>query len=541
MERQNVCEIKLNDTEKNIFNLLKKVSPNLVLRAAGGWVRDKLLGKESQDIDIVVDGISGQAFAKLVFQYMRENNIPNDHKMAIVKSNPEKSKHLETTIVHIMGTPIDFVQLRKESYNNSRIPIIITENVTAQDDAFRRDFTINTMFYNINENIVEDFTGKGKEDLSNKILRTPLDPKVTFLQDPLRILRGIRFATKYNFEIDEKIIKACNDSEVKKSFVEKLSHERIWKEIIGVQEAEGFKRGFLIGPDPARAAMLMKDMGIRDILFTLSQEEKEFLGVKQDDTAHWDADQNSIHHNLTIWDHSVKSLSILTTLPVENNEVEEIVRNLSILLHDIGKCDLCSRQEKQDGTFSYIGHEVSSAKMAEYILDKKLKAPKEITQRVKNIIGLHMRLHILENNPSNTALRRILREAEHDWKNLIYHSIADSLGKINAKPDPKYINYMSRMEDLKMNQGGTKANRPIDGNVVMMILNIKPGPQVKQVLDALDEVLLENPNLSWDEAVSFIKTVNLLEKGQAFLNRSQKAGLFPVSMLAATTLKPNDL
>lgn len=514
--------IRLNDTEKKIFQLLMQVvrdkSPDVVLRAAGGWVRDKIMNKDSQDIDIAVDRMSGQTFAIMVFEWMKANDIPIDHKMTIVKSNPDKSKHLETTILPIYGISVDFVQLRKEIYDvngqQSRIPTINTDDVSPQDDAFRRDFTVNSMFYNLNENKVEDFTNKGMEDLKAGILRTPLDPVITFLQDPLRILRAIRFAAKYDFELDSALIEAARDPKVQKAFVEKLAHERIWKEMVGTQETEGFKRGFLTGPNPSRAAHLMNVLGIRDLLFTLSLEERELLGIKQDESTHWDADQNTPHHNLTIWEHTLEAMKHLVRINRCINtdslrlEQEEIVLYLSILLHDIGKCDLCSRQTKEDGSFSYLGHAASSAKMAEYILDQKFKAPKEITQRVRNIIYNHMRLHVLENNPSDSSLRRILKEMGNDWQNLVYHSIADAMGKVGAVEDPKYRNIMQRMLQLKLEQGGsTKPKRPIDGFVIMKELNIKPGPRIKEITDALDEALLENPAMTAEEAIKLIKTI----------------------------------
>lgn len=528
MKKEVRIDIKINDNEKRIFELLTQVvqdmDPGITLRAAGGWVRDKMMGENSQDIDIAVDRISGQAFASLVFEWMKNHDIPIDHRMTVIKSNPDKSKHLETTILPIYGIPIDFVQLRKETYDSdgqqSRIPIINTDNISPEDDALRRDFTVNSMFYNINEDKVEDFTGQGVKDLKKKILRTPIDPTVTFLQDPLRILRAIRFAAKYDFDLDLDLVKAARDSRIQKAFLEKLTHERIWKEMVGVQETEGFKRGFFIGPNPARAAHLMKVLGIRDLLFTLSQEEKDYLGIKQDETTHWDADQNTPYHNLNIWEHSLTALKHITEMTrnsnidaeKENKEIEEIVRHLAILLHDIGKCDLCCRQEKEDGTYSYLGHAESSAKMAEYILDQKFKAPKEITQRVKKIILHHMRLHILEKNPSDSALRRVLKDIGDDWQNLIYHSIADAMGKIDAIEDPKYRAMIDRIIKLKTEQGGgTKPKRPINGNIIMIELNLKPGPQIKQITDALDELLIENPTLTPEEAIAFIKTISLKE------------------------------
>lgn len=517
--------ISLTETENKIFKLLLQVvdesAPYVTLRAAGGWVRDKLIGNPSQDIDIAVDHLSGQTFATLVFNWMKTHNIPIDHGMAVVKSNPEKSKHLETTILSIYGISIDFVQLRKETYDvdrqPSRIPIIDTDNVSPEDDARRRDFTINALFYNLKTKQVEDYVD-GMLDLTDRILRTPLDPKITFLQDPLRILRGIRFAVKYDLDIEDNIINAARDLEVQNSFREKLSSERIWKEMVGVQEANGFKRGFLIGPNPVKAVHFMNTLGMRDLLFTLSLEERNLLGVKQDETSHWDADQNTPHHNLTIWTHTLAAMQHLVRITRDEKvdtgkefpEMEEVVRNLSILFHDIGKCDLCSRQTKENGTFSYLGHAESSAKMVEYLLEKRLKAPKNIIQRVKNIIQNHMRLHALENNCSNSSLRRILKDVGDDWQNLVYHSLADALGKVGASEDSKYRQMIPRMLMLKEEQGGiNKPKKPINGKVIMDVLGLKPGPKIKQVTDVLDEALLENPTMTAEEAIELIKTIHL--------------------------------
>lgn len=514
--------IQINQTEKKIFDLLKKVvqDSDAELRAAGGWVRDKLMGRESQDIDISVNDRSGLELANCVYDHVSKNRIGQDHyplqsHVALIKANPDKSKHLETAVFPIFGISIDFVQLRKETYEDTRVPTI--QVATAYEDAHRRDFTVNALFYNLHSESVEDHTGRGLADLDSGILRTPLDPIVTFLQDPLRILRAIRFATKFNFQLHDSIVEAAKDPRVQKAFMEKLSHERIWKEMVGTLETTGFKRGFLIGPDPARGAHLMNQLGIRDLLFTLSEKERKAVGVRQDETAHWDADQNSKHHNLSIWEHTLESMQHLVHLgrdeKIDNDspEMEEIVRHLSILLHDIGKCDLCSRQVKEDGTFSYLGHAAASANMAEYILDEKFKAPKNITQRVRNIVFNHMRLHVLENKPSDTSLRRVMREMGDDWKNLVYHSIADALGKTDAKEDAKYRYMLERATHLKIEQGGNKVKRPIDGNIVMSELGLKPGPAVKVVLAALDDVLLENPAMTAEEALVFIRTLHLPE------------------------------
>lgn len=239
MSRNIASSINLTETEQNIKNILvqfadtynENVSPKeqLELRITGGWVRDKLLGKESNDIDIAVNVLSGQDFATQLLEYVQLLNIDLGHdatSLHTIKKNPEKSKHLETCTTKLYGLNIDFVNLRSEQYTeDSRVPII--ECGTAEEDALRRDATLNALFYNLNEEKIEDFTGKGIDDLSQGILRTPLQPLQTFLDDPLRVLRLIRFASRFNFIIEEETLHAMEDERMKETLVHKISRERV--------------------------------------------------------------------------------------------------------------------------------------------------------------------------------------------------------------------------------------------------------------------------------------------------------------------------
>lgn len=225
--------IKITSLEQKIFDLLLETLTlnklNITFRVAGGWVRDKLLGYESNDIDIALDTVMGKDFVKILHNHLIELNIES-HGFGVIKKNAEQSKHLETATIQIYGLWIDFVNLRGEEYtNNSRIPTQIIG--TPEQDAFRRDFTINSLFYNINEKKIEDFTKNGMIDLKNKIIRTPLCPRQTFLDDPLRILRGFRFSSRYDYKIEDKAYDyICKDKEIKMSFIQKISKERIGKE-----------------------------------------------------------------------------------------------------------------------------------------------------------------------------------------------------------------------------------------------------------------------------------------------------------------------
>lgn len=239
-----LCPVVLSDTEQQIKDLLVRYSsyydtqqpadtPKLVTRITGGWVRDKLLGLASHDLDIAINNISGLEFAEGLNEYIsahaQELGIEpkNIHK---IEKNPEKSKHLETATTRLYGSDIDFVNLRSEQYaDDSRIPE--TAFGTAEQDAFRRDATLNALFYNLQEDKVEDFTGRGLRDLEDGILRTPLAPFQTFDEDPLRVLRLMRFASTFGFELAPECLAAMKDPRICQALLKKISRERVGIEI----------------------------------------------------------------------------------------------------------------------------------------------------------------------------------------------------------------------------------------------------------------------------------------------------------------------
>ncbi|KAI0380444.1 hypothetical protein F5Y04DRAFT_271435 [Hypomontagnella monticulosa] len=214
-----------------------KLGEPVVLRWAGGWVRDKLLGVQSHDIDTAINVMTGEAFALKLCELceqpdtikkhtITESDIGNLHKIA---RNPEKSKHLETTTIKLFGYDVDFVNLRKETYTeDSRNPQM--EFGTAEEDALRRDATVNALFYNLNTSKVEDFT-TGLTDMKSKLIRTPLEPFQTFMDDPLRVLRLVRFASRLGFAIDSAAEEVMGDQRVLDALRVKISRERVGVEI----------------------------------------------------------------------------------------------------------------------------------------------------------------------------------------------------------------------------------------------------------------------------------------------------------------------
>jgi len=249
----------------------------ITLRWTGGWVRDKLLKVGSNDIDVAINKMTGEHFGLKMQEYLEipgnaekhgliEPNedltardktkkiAPGLHK---IEANPEKSKNLETATTKIMGIDLDLVNLRKETYNEvSRNPEM--EFGTAEEDAMRRDATVNAMFFNLHTCQVEDFTGRGHDDMAAKIIRTPLEPYQTFKDDPLRVLRLIRFASRLDYTIEPETAKAMGNADIQEVLKIKISRERVGTEL----------EKMLKGPRPRMALELIDRFGLYRTVFT---------------------------------------------------------------------------------------------------------------------------------------------------------------------------------------------------------------------------------------------------------------------------------
>jgi len=301
--------IQLTDDERELFQLLRQVyeetEMSTTLRVAGGWVRDKLLAtpefqvfhhnnypgkrltskfKQSRspqeqpsmgrqgtkvllqdqfqgpvDIDIALDTMLGREFADHLNEYL-QNRGKDTLSVGVVLKNPEKSKHLETATMQVGPFWVDFVNLRAEEYaEDSRIPDLMRIG-TASEDAFRRDLTINSLFYNINTGQVEDWTGRGFADLRRGVVATPLTPLTTLLDDPLRVLRGIRFAARLRFTMDDELVASAMDDRVRLALAQKVSRERVGGEVDLM----------LRSPDPVGAMRLLVNLNLFSTVFPVS-------------------------------------------------------------------------------------------------------------------------------------------------------------------------------------------------------------------------------------------------------------------------------
>lgn len=260
----------LTDLEERLFALLLDVVreekiPNLTLRVAGGWVRDKILCPHADlgdavDIDIALDTMLGRDFAERINSYLVRHNM---HKatVGVIQKNPDQSKHLETATMRVLDVWLDLVNLRTETYSHdSRIPDVAIG--TPLEDAMRRDLTINALFYNINTAQLEDHTGRGFDDIRGRIVRTPLPPLTTLLDDPLRALRAVRFASRLNFSFDPALFAACRDPSVHIALGAKVSRERIFTEVDRVMASK----------NPAHAIGLLVELGLFPVVFRLPAE-----------------------------------------------------------------------------------------------------------------------------------------------------------------------------------------------------------------------------------------------------------------------------
>jgi len=459
----------LTEIDKKIFNFLLDVKKyfnlNVEFRVSGGWIRDKLLGLPNDDIDIALSNMTGTDFVNYIKKYPNKNGIiGKDYQVAL---NAEKSKHLETAGIDIFGLKIEFVNLRSETYGDSRIPTV--EMGTPETDAFRRDLTVNALFYNIEIGEIEDYVG-GISDLKNKILRTPMDPLKTFNDDPLRMLRVLRFQSKFNdFIIDPKIIEAMRNPEIREAYKKKVSTERSGPEIIKMMS----------GKDPSKSLEILFDTDLYLSVFQINKEDIHEDGIK--------LDQKTKYHKYNLMTHTVEVIKNLNNIMLSNNEDPKMrgVMNIAALFHDFGKMKKGVQQPhpKNEGQMRYIGHEIESAKMADNIL-KSIGIGEEDRNIVNKVILYHMAPHSSSdwgNKGIGNFLNKTSIPGKEDkypnlWKYIFYHAQADNMAsQPDNYDDIKQQQMFNRVNDFINKPSGKFRGSVLDGNDLMqMFPNILP-------------------------------------------------------------------
>ena len=404
----------------------------------GGAVRDYLLGKaHAQDFDLVLE-LDAIELAQFLY------------KKRVSEIAPVVYPRFGTALIRVMGSDIELVTARKESYRSkSRKPKV--EKATLLEDAQRRDFTINTLLLNLHTGKIVDPLGVGISDLRRKILRTPLDPKETFYEDPLRMLRAIRFRWQVGCRPTTGMYDAIRKTAPRLKII---SRERIRDELIKMLALN-------------KADRCLKDLEKTHLLAEFMPEAVRMVGVTQ-----------GSYHHLDVWEH--------TLLTLKNATGVNLTVSLAALLHDIAKPQ--TRFIDENGHIRFFGHETEGAPLANQIL-RRLKFPKEIVDNVSLLVKNHMRLGI----PilTDTALRRIIRDLGEQLPNLIELGQADS--RAHKKGTTRFLRKQleKRIDKLVNEVPRSKMKSPLSGKEIMEFFAIETGPEIGEYKKFLSELVVE--------------------------------------------------
>ncbi|MCG9895766.1 MAG: CCA tRNA nucleotidyltransferase [Fimbriimonadaceae bacterium] len=426
----------------------------------GGAVRDRLLGRpDSGDLDIVVEGDALRA-ADLIWQ------------AGLAAEPPQVYPRFGTAMLMIDGRQIEFAWARAESYDpESRKPDTRPADLAA--DARRRDFTINSLMQDLRTGEVLDLTGSGLADLREGILRTPLDPAQTFRDDPLRMLRAVRFRVRFGFRHAEGLPEALAQEADRLRIV---SAERVQAELVKM----------LTGPDPAEA---MDELMRHGLLAVFAPELAAMKGVEQ---GKW--------HHLDVWDH--------TLLVLRNAASGDLILNLACLLHDVGKP---ATRKVIEGETRFLGHETVGGEIAGDLL-LRLRFSTDLTERVARLVRAHMRLGTLE-AAGRPALRRLVRDLGEDLDRLFALVQAD----VSAlRPGVRVMDVeaiRARVADLKAVEPSAYES-PISGRRIMELTGLPPGPAVGSLKQALLSAVLDGELAPGDEAAAESLVMELHRAGR---------------------------
>lgn len=461
--------------ENPIFKTISEASQSLGLESyvIGGFVRDLILGRNhKKDIDIVAVG-SGITLAQKVSELLHN------------KPKVQVFKNYGTAMLRYKDIDIEFVGARKESYNfDSRKPLV--ENGSLEDDQNRRDFTINALALSLNEKdfgeLLDPFNGL--DDLKNKIIRTPLDADITYSDDPLRMMRAIRFASQLHFEIEEKSLEAISRN---KDRINIISGERIVEELHKI----------LLSEKPSVGFLLLYKTGLLDIILP------ELTALNNVEEVEGHTHKNNFYHTLEVVDNI-------------SEHTENVWLRWAALLHDIGKAPTKKFNKKQGWTFH--GHEFLGSKMVKKIF---IRLHMPLNQKMKYVAKLVMMssrpIVIAEEIVTDSAVRRLVFDAGEDIEDLMTLCEADITTK-NPKKFQKYHNNFKivRQKIVEVEEKDRIRNfqPPISGEEIMEIFNIKPSREIGILKEAVKEAILEGeiPN-EYQAAYDFV------------LERAKKLGL----------------
>ena len=462
--------------DKKIFHLISDVADELGMECyvIGGYVRDLFLERPSKDIDVVTVG-SGIKLARALAERLGKG------------AHLSVFANFGTAQVKYKGLEVEFVGARKESYtHDSRKPVV--ENGTLEDDQNRRDFTINALAVCLNKQrfgeLVDPF--EGLYDMEDRLIRTPLDPDITFSDDPLRMMRCVRFATHLNFYIEEETFDAL---ERNKERIAIISKERIADELNKI----------MLTPTPSKGFVELSRCGLLPLIFP---ELAAMEGVtKMNGRAHKD----NFYHTLEVLDNICQ-------------KTDNLWLRWAALLHDIGK-PRTKRYDPQIG-WTFHNHNFIGAKMIPDIF-RKMKLPmNEKMKYVQKLVELHMRpIVIADEEVTDSAVRRLLFEAGDDIEDLMMLCEADITSK-NAVRKQKFLDNFKlvreKLVDLEERDRIRNFQPPVTGEEIMAVFGLQPCREVGSLKSAIKDAILDGvvPN-EHDAAYEFM------------LKRAEKMGLEP--------------
>ncbi len=460
----------IQDHERQVFRLIGEVAAQLEFPAyvVGGYVRDRLLARPSKDIDIVCVG-SGIKLAQNVASRLHPRP-----RIAVYK-------RFGTAMLKYQNMEIEFVGARKESYrHDSRKPTV--EEGTLEDDQNRRDFTINALAVSLNTNdygnIIDPFNGL--HHLEEKIIKTPLEPGRTFSDDPLRIMRAVRFATQLDFAIAPATYKAISKF---KSRIGIVSKERVITELNKI----------IAAPKPSRGFKLLFDTELLHLIFP------ELAAMQGVEVVNGRAHKDNFYHTLQVLDNLAKNS-------------DNLWLRWAAILHDIGKPKTKKWEEEIGWTFH--GHEAVGTNMVPRIF-RRMRLPMDHKMKfVQKMVALHQRpISLTKENITDSALRRLLFEAGDDIDQLMLLCEADITSK-NPNKVKRYLeNYEMVRERLKEVEEKDKLRNwqpPVSGELIMSTFGIQPSKEVGVIKNAIREAILDGeiPN-EYEAAFNF-----MIQKGK---------------------------
>ena len=433
-----------------IFEIVGKAADELNCKAmvVGGYVRDLILNRPSKDIDIVVEG-KGIELAEKVAKALQIKNV-------------NVFKNFGTAQFNFEDWDIEFVGARKESYNfDSRKPLV--ENGTLKDDQDRRDFTINSMAISLRQEslgqLIDPFDGQ--TDLQNGIIRTPLEPNITFSDDPLRMLRAIRFATRFDYQITAPCLEAMKANADR---LQILSQERITDELNKI----------ILTKQPSRGFKLMQATGL------LNQFFEELLALQGIETRNGKAHKDNFLHTLEVLDNLAQ-------------HTDNLWLRWAAILHDIAKAPT-KRFDPEVG-WTFHGHEELGAKMVPRLF-KRLRLPLDHQMKyVQKLVRLHLRpIALVKGSVTDAAIRRLLHEAGDDIEDLMLLCNADITSKNEFKVKRYKQNFELVSEKLKLVEEKDRVRNfqpPVSGQLIMDTFQIGPCSAIGIIKSHIKDAILE--------------------------------------------------